>query len=151
MRREKTVKDKKQKILLSVLILLAVFIWARAIKDSGGKRPIRGDKGNRKIYSDGGSFAPLMAAGPRRREKIKSPYPEWGPNPFVFKETPGGVEVKKIILQGILIDEKDSQALINDHYVKKGDSVDEYIVVDIQQDKVILNDGMNDKELRLGE
>ncbi len=135
-------KDKKQKIVLSAILVLAVFIWARALKNRD--RPYFRTKDVTKIGS-----VPIfkMAAGPRRREKTKSAYSGWGRNPFVFGVSGEG----KIILQGILSDKEDSRALINDHYVKEGDRVDEYIVVDIRQDKVILNDGTNDKELSLGE
>lgn len=52
-------------------------------------------------------------------------------------------------LNGILWDKACPMAIINDEIVKIGDSVGGKIVVDIKQDRVILNDGVTDFELRL--
>jgi hypothetical protein len=52
-------------------------------------------------------------------------------------------------LNGIVWDKTSPMAIINDEIVKIGDSVGGKIVVDIKQDRVILNDGSKDFELRL--
>lgn len=44
-------------------------------------------------------------------------------------------------------DKEKPLAIINDAIVKIGDKVSGNIIVDIKQDKVILNDGTNDFEL----
>lgn len=54
-----------------------------------------------------------------------------------------------IYLNGILWDKSCPMAIINDQIVKIGDTVSGKIVVDIKQDRVILNDGNKDFELRL--
>ena len=52
---------------------------------------------------------------------------------------------------GIIYDANDVCALINDELAHKGDSVDGKKVVEIYRDRVILNDGSKDIELRLEE
>lgn len=54
-----------------------------------------------------------------------------------------------ICLNGILWDRSNPMAIINDSIVKIGDKVDDTFVVDIKQDRVILNDGAREFELRL--
>jgi hypothetical protein len=55
----------------------------------------------------------------------------------------------RLYLSGILWDEKDPTAIINDRIVGIGDRFGVYSVVNIKQDRVILNDGFSDFELRL--
>lgn len=54
-------------------------------------------------------------------------------------------------LKGILWDVQKPLALINGMTVKIGDKVGNCVIVSIKQDKVILNDGSKDFELRLGQ
>jgi hypothetical protein len=42
-------------------------------------------------------------------------------------------------------------AIISGNIVKRGDKIGEYLVVDIKQEAVILNDGNNDLSLSVGE
>lgn len=53
------------------------------------------------------------------------------------------------ILGGILWDVNKPAAIISGEVVAKGDSVGSYVVVEVQPDRVILNDGEKDIELRL--
>jgi len=52
-------------------------------------------------------------------------------------------------LSGIIWDAQKPLALINGMTVKVGDAVGNYVIVSIEQDKVILNDGAKDFELKL--
>ena len=54
-------------------------------------------------------------------------------------------------LSGILWDGIKPMAVINGKIVKAGDSVDNNTVVSIKKDRVILNNGTKDYELKLGE
>lgn len=141
-------KDKKQKILFSVLVVIVVFVWARAFKDPGAQRRARSDKGNLNMHAEGGESASFLSISQTRRKRTKSAYEEWGRNPFEF---PVLKKTQEIVLHGILMDVENPRALVNDVYVEKGDKVGKYTVVDIQQNKVILNDGSKDIELKLGE
>lgn len=52
-------------------------------------------------------------------------------------------------LSGILWDTQNPLALINGMTVKVGDKVRNYIITNIEQDKVVLNDGTKDFELKI--
>lgn len=82
-----------------------------------------------------------------RRAK-KSSYPSWGRDPFSPQAQPIRVSAGPI-LNGIMWDKEKPLAIINDIIVKVGDRIGLNLVVDIKQDKVILNDGTRDFELRL--
>ncbi len=53
------------------------------------------------------------------------------------------------VLSGILWEKAHSMAIINDQIVRRGDRVDGKVVVAIEKDRVILNDGTQDSELVL--
>jgi len=52
-------------------------------------------------------------------------------------------------LSGILEHGKEFKAMIGDAIVGKGDMIDGNKVIEVQRDKVILNDGKKDFELKL--
>jgi len=84
------------------------------------------------------------------RNAKKTAYSSWSRDPFSTSPAPikgyGGPT-----LEGIIWDKENPMAVINDNIVKIGDKVSGNTVVDIKQDKVILNDGTKDFELRLGQ
>jgi hypothetical protein len=53
-------------------------------------------------------------------------------------------------LMGILWDERDPQAVINGVIVRKGDTIENATVLEVQKDKVLLSDGSKNIELILG-
>lgn len=59
-------------------------------------------------------------------------------------------EASSITLSGILWDENNPLAIINNKVVKKADSVSGCRVVEIKQESVVLNDGTRDFEFKLG-
>jgi len=81
-----------------------------------------------------------------KRVAKRTNYASWGRNPF----TPKAISTATG-LTGILWDDKIPKAIINDNVMGIGDKVDGKTVIDIQRDKVILNDGSKNFELRLGE
>ncbi|MBL7068367.1 MAG: hypothetical protein ISS34_00725 [Candidatus Omnitrophica bacterium] len=83
-----------------------------------------------------------------KRRARKTEYTVWGRNPFVPELTPKE-RLVKLTLNGILWDEDYPSAILNKSIVKIGDVVDGNTIVDIGPDKVILNDGTGDFELRL--
>lgn len=83
-----------------------------------------------------------------RRAK-RSNYSSWGRNPFAISGTPIR-RFEGLILNGILWDNKSPMAIVNEKIVKIGDKIDGNVVVDIEQDRVILNDGSKNIELLLG-
>lgn len=139
-------REKALKIAWPVLIGILALVWGRALK---GTDPRRTNEQSRDIAviagSEGGASAfvtPKMSGQPK-----KSSYPDWGRNPFVFSSAVS----QEFILGGILWDVNKPAAIIGGEVVAKGDSVGSCVVVDVQPDRVILNDGEKDIELRLEE
>lgn len=84
-----------------------------------------------------------------KRSSAKTTFSSWGRNPFLLE--PAAVNVfEKLVLNGILWDEKEPMAIINDEVVKIGDKAGGSTIVGITQNKVILNDGIENSELILG-
>jgi len=71
-------------------------------------------------------------------------------DPFIFAPMAvSGEGDSAFRLNGIFWDKQGPVALINDNFVKKGESIDSAIVVEIKQDRVILNDGTHTFEVKL--
>ncbi len=83
-----------------------------------------------------------------KRRAAKTDFDSWSRNPFAPKKTSDKVVVK-LTLSGIIWDDKEPKALINDVVVGIGDKIDENTVVEIEQNRVILNDGTEDIVLTL--
>lgn len=134
----------KKTIILVVLGLAAAGIWwpkLNLLKSIGKKKAKSG-------YA--GFFNPMPA---QKKTKKRTAYKDWGKNPFSVSKaaTPAPVGSQGLRLGGIIYDANEVCALINDELVHKGDSVDGKKVVEIYRDRVILNDGSKDIELRLEE
>jgi hypothetical protein len=54
-----------------------------------------------------------------------------------------------LLLKGIAWDEKNPKAIINDVILSKGDKIGDSVIISIEPDRVILNAGAADYELRL--
>ena len=137
-------REKLLKTVWPILIIILVLIWARALKGTGSRRPSEQSKDTSVVALPGGTGIGPAAFDASSQPK-KSSYEDWGKNPFVFSS---GVS-QNFILEGILWDINKPAAIISGEIVGKGDPVGSYVVVDVQQDRVILNDGEKDIELRL--
>ncbi len=134
-------KDRKL-ILLGVLSVLAVLSIAYGSSKAGRGVPPNANPGEAL-----GTEIPLGLAALQRPEK-KSHYSDWGRNPFLEKET----LVSKVVplnLEGIAWDKENPKAVINARIVGVGEDIEGRKVVDIAQDRVIVNDGVKNEELRL--
>lgn len=87
---------------------------------------------------------------PKKRLAQRTDFVAWGKSPFLPKEVIVRV-IPKLILNGIVWDKKNPKAIINGEIVNVGDKVDESTVVDIRLNRVILNDGTENFELKLEE
>lgn len=141
--------DKKHlKIVIAVgLVVVLILVFANSSKRMKQKlRP--GTAPSATIESP--SVPPTQGTiGPG--EMVKE-HLEWGRCPFSGKVYSGAVGVGRAIsfrLTGIIWDEKNPQALINDTIVSEGDILGSCTVIKIDKNKVILNDGSKDFELRL--
>ncbi len=82
------------------------------------------------------------------REKKRSEYVVWSRNPFSIKASPTSTVVSSLILNGISWEEKSPRAVINNRILRVGDQVNGNKVVKIERNFVVLNDGINQFELR---
>ena len=96
------------------------------------------------IYRDART-EPEKMISPMKRHAKKTKFTKWARDPFLLKGTASSASG----LTGIIWDEKSPKALIDDDIVGIGDKWGGNTVIDIKQDRVILNDGTKDFELRL--
>jgi hypothetical protein len=125
--------QNKKPIILIILGVTAFFILWRVI--FSGKPPIRRNE----------ITEAARMVNPTQRHAKKTNFTEWGRDPFL----PKGAAPSASGLTGIIWDEKSPKALINDAIVGVGDKVGNNTVVKIEKDRVILNDGNKDFELKL--
>ena len=83
------------------------------------------------------------------RRYRRSQFKTWKRNPFVSGIKVSTAPVTKLTLNGIIWDKINPKAMIGDAIVIKGDTIEANKVIDIQQNKVILNDGTKDFELKI--
>ena len=137
--------QNKKLIVLIVLGIVAIFSLIYGIvaspKTRRSPQTTESDiQAERKVSLTEKSFLTQRIA---KRTKFTS----WGRNPFL----PKSVIPVASGLTGILWDKENPKVIINDQVVGIGDKVDGKTVIDIKQDKVILNDGTKDIELRLNQ
>ena len=144
--------DKKSKIeiiITSVLIVIFMIIVINAVNSmfSKGGKPssvaISPNLLEEITHQDLAQKA--ESAISKKGDFIKDRFPSWGRDPFQK------IDASKAMLglQGIMWDTQNPKAIINNKIVKVGDTVGGDIIVDIQEDKVILTDGIESYELRL--
>lgn len=142
--------DKKriETIITGILILVLISAWGYTFKvfKKRAKKKVAP-----KIISSGvPSMQPVRENYSREvRVKKEDKTSEWLKCPFSGKIYSGGTETMGLRLAGIIWDQKVPLAMINDSIVRIGDRLGSHIVVDIKPDRVILNDGSKDFELRL--
>lgn len=136
-------KDKKV-IIMIILSIIAVFSLISGVTvptkskrlASSGSDPID----SKRTFN-------LVEGLSLKRSTTRSSYNEWGRDPFTK-----GIAIRassENILEGIIWDKQLPLALIRGKTVKIGDRIGSDWVIDIQKDKVILNDGTRDRELKL--
>lgn len=133
-------KLSAQRVILAVLALISVFIWYNGLRSFSRKK------------TGGSTFSEYPGVAPVARAKIarkkRSAYEGWGRNPFTAGREDAS-SPSALALGGIVYDKKDSYVIINDQLLHVGDQVNGSKVIDIGPERVILNDGSKDIELRL--
>lgn len=140
-------KSEKLKILLPVLIAVTIFVWVRALRGPESKRGVEKDILGIKVSGGEGELTSLALLSAARGKRAKSPYANWGRNPFTVG-TPDKTDTK-LILEGIVWDDKSPKAIISDEIVGIGDKIAGNTVVDITKESAILTDGTRNFELKL--
>lgn len=82
----------------------------------------------------------------REAGRLKSSYSSWGRSPFVPGEQRENFGLR---LKGIVWDKENSFAIINEEIVRKGDKIEGKEVIEVERDKIIMNDGQSNFELKL--
>jgi len=136
--------SNKPNIKLIVVIILSIFavfslIRGVVISTKFGRRVVLDtSEGNVNLAEDSLSL---------KRKAKRSNYSSVGRNPFIVGAA--SINVNKSILEGIIWDEKFPLVLINGKTLKIGDKLGAETVVDIQKNKVILSDGITNRELKI--
>lgn len=135
--------DKKriEIIITSALILLFIFASINAIKALKKKAVGVSGPVSRQIRKE------ILAKQQEQKEIFENLV--WVRCPFSGKvySSAEGIELN---LMGIIWDKQAPLAIINDSIVKPGDRMGANRVIAIEPDRVILNDGTKDFELKLG-
>ena len=138
-------ENKKLIVLIGLAFLALLSLLYGILTPSKVKRQLS----SKPDLSEGRPAKPLPSFVLAERSLARSDYPSWGRSPFLPKgasTSTGG----KLILDGIAWDKKSPRAVINDRIVEVGDEIGGMSVVEIKKDRVILNDGKTNIELRLG-
>lgn len=128
----------KKKIILIVLSAVSLFVWIKGLGVFSKNKQA-------KNYSAPPFLKNAQASQPRRTE-----YKDYKRNPFSAAPVSKS-EVSGLSLGGIISDDKELYALINDQIVHVGDTIGVNKVIDIKENMVILNDGTKEIELKLEE
>jgi hypothetical protein len=139
-------QDKKV-IALIVLTVLAVISLIYGVTASPKSRANSAAtaEGQVAIAPAQGAAKSVVSTGRRAR---RSQFKAWKRSPFA-KGITASTTTPALTLNGIIWNKVRPKAMIGDAIVVEGDTVGANKVVDIQQDRVILNDGTKDFELKI--
>ena len=127
--------------ILIVFMTVAIFVWV----PKGKKTKDVSSTASSVIFDQA---MPVIRAVPRKRTE----FVDWGRNPFTFPQSEKGVgSVSDLKLGAIMWGDKKPAAFINGKIVKVGNKITDKTVKQIEQDRVILTDGINDYVLKLSE
>jgi type II secretory pathway component PulC len=129
---------------VTVLIILSIFAVISLIHGITARPKTRAAQQNiaagKKLMAPQGGFSV-------ERRATRSKFTSWKRSPFVPSGTPAS---PNLVLSGIIWNNIKPKAMINDMILTKGDSVGENRIIDIKPDRVILNDGTKNFELKMG-
>jgi len=138
----KDVKDKKLLALMILGVLAVVSLLYGILSPSKSKRGLSSQFGT----GLGAKPVPKNLL-PQGRHAPRSSYESWGRNPFTLQE---GISDKMLVLNGIAWDELDPKAIINDRILSVGDKIRGCTLIAVEPNRVTLNDGTQNFELKLG-
>jgi len=146
-------KQKKQLVITAGLILVLVIAWANTFKAISNRKKAK-------------LAAPVVSApaaasvtNKARSAPVKKPVisqrvededdSAWGRCPFSGKVFYGEAKALDLKLTGILWDEDNPQAIINDEIREKGQKVGKFKIIEILPEEVIISDGTEKFELKI--
>lgn len=150
--------QNKKLVVLIILGIAAVFSLIYGITASPKGKDARAAKPA--ITHEAETIQPVKKLLLKERHAVKTKFKSWGRNPFIqgkiqeeiqekIQEKPPIPESLKLTLKGIMWNEKNPRALINNTILSKGDKIGINTIVNIKQKSVILNDGTKDFEIKL--
>lgn len=129
-------------IVLSVLAVVSL-TWGILTPAKGRQRVSRDSE-----EDPGRPASERTPEGERARQARREGFVGWGRNPFSPREEEKTSDAVELVLAGIAWDAVGPRAVINDQILTVGDTIEGNTVVAIKQDRVVLNDGVRDYELR---
>ena len=137
--------ENKKVTILIVLSVFAVISIVRGIVTPPKYRRSMAPQAAAGLQQASGAQATMNHAVMKRHAK-RTKFKSWKRNPFgpASSGTSTG-----LVLNGIIWSKDRPKAMIGDSIVAKGDVVNDNKVVDIKPDRVILNDGVNNFELKM--
>lgn len=138
-------RNNAKLILVIVLGIAAVFSVMHGITASSSKRnraaapAVMADQNQKSVSGE--------KVLPMKRLAARTKFKAWRRHLFMPVETTG--ESSAPVLSGIFAKGNIYKAMIGDTIVMKGDKIGSNTVIDVQKNKVILNDGTKDFELKL--
>lgn len=135
-------KDKKVIILIVVSVLAVAALIHGITAGPGGA-------GKKAAAISGPQGPAAQEAFTGMRHAKRSTYKAWKKSPFI--KTGGYETTSDLALKGIIGSGSNLKAMIGDSIVRKGDKIGNNKVIDIKKDRVILNDGVADFEIKLPE
>ena len=144
-------KDKIELCIIGVSILVLLFLVINGVRKPRQGRSYKGEPSLKKDAS--------LAVKPEDKDKEIFRMLDEETKNLELKRDPfssgvmisSDLSISGLYVDGILWDKEKPLAIISGNIVKRGDKIGEYIVVDIKQDGVIINDGNNDFELSVGQ
>jgi hypothetical protein len=140
-------KKRLEIIITSVLVLLLIITWVNSIKTV--KKKLSLNKSILNAASEAKPSPTIPLPGIVNNKDVS-----WVRDPFsgkLYGSTRKNPEdPHSLSLAGIIWDKEKPLVLINNKVAGVGDYVSGNIVVSIKNDRVILNDGVNDFEIRIG-
>ncbi len=146
-------KRKKQLIMTAGLVLLLVIAWANTFKAVAKRKkaklatPVVAAPAAATVSSK----APVAPAKkPAISQRVEDEDDSaWGRCPFSGKAFYGEAKALDLKLTGILWDEDNPQAIINDEIREKGQKVGKFQIIEILPEEVIISDGTEKFELKI--
>lgn len=142
--------DKKriEMVITAVLVVVLMLVWANSCRVLKNRAAVKGDQLSAAISSPvSNKFVPTVI----KDEEAEWRQLLWVRCPFSGKSFSASQEsALHLKLDGIVWDVKDPVAMINGRIFKKGNMIGGNKIVDIKSDRVVINDGNKDFEIKVG-
>ena len=147
-------KQQKLKTALPILAVIMIFVWGPVIIGSGSKDKNKSKNSNNRSSGNISGNASgnidnidLMSLSSfSAKKRAQTAYAQWGRNPFML-----GYDAKALVIEGIVWDELNPEAVINGNIVGVGDRIGSNIIMIIRPNSVVIRNRGEDIELQLGE